>query len=161
MSLLRCLDAMPKCECGKIQRKNGDKHRPIKKRMAYSPPAEWTVPAKPDGMAPMTSSAAMTLRGPYPRKEDGKYRVDIRLEVYVRSTRAPTTVRTIKVAQSDTMLELPVVNRYVSCRGEMIYLDDSPTCSDVSLRSVLTASGMRGANANQDKLCSEAEYSVT
>ena len=57
--------------------------------MAYRELAPFAVPARPDGMAPMRRRVAMTFRGPK------------------RSTKGPTTIRTIRVAQSATMFELP------------------------------------------------------
>ena len=62
---------------------------PMKKRTAYSPPTEFTVPASPDGMAPIMRRPAITLRGPK------------------RSTRGPQIRRTISVAHRATMLEVP------------------------------------------------------
>ena len=60
----------------------------MKNLRTYNVFALWAVPARPEGIAPMTSKAAITSRGPY------------------RSTRGPVTSRTINVAHSATMLEL-------------------------------------------------------
>lgn len=37
---------------------------PMKKRMAYRPPADWMSGARPTGMAPTRRVPAKTLRGP-------------------------------------------------------------------------------------------------
>jgi hypothetical protein len=67
----------------------------------YNVFALWAVPARPEGIAPMMSKAAITTRGPY------------------RSTRGPVTSRTSNVADSATMLEL-ATSLSVSFKSDLI-----------------------------------------
>jgi hypothetical protein len=65
--------------------------------------------------------------------------------------------RTISVAQRETMFELPAAWSQRACgTGRKRH---GPICAVVSFRSVFTASGTRGENANHERLQTEGGLS--
>lgn len=172
ISLLK--DSLSQWKRGSDKKTGGD-NKPMKNLMTYKPLTVLMVPTRPEGIAPMNSKPAMTFLGPYSenRQMHGQCSKITRLRssdwrIDLLSTKGPTMIRTINVAQSEITLEFPEIEavRQLPDYWLRVGIQDKygfvnlPICAVVKWRSDLTASGMRGENANQDKLEERNERDV-